>query len=682
MRALLLVLLILPVALGQTQVLEDAPGDATATVADSPAPGVDPAGFDLLSLSVEESRDTFAFTLHMAQIAPPNPTPNDSAFILIDLSHGDRDYRLQLGRDSFTGSNSFWARFQAFDTTRDGYVTLENIPDVVIEEGENTATLEIPRSWLLDRNGAEPAAGRELDQFRVSAVNRGIFSPDFVPPTPRIADRMPDEGYGALAYSVQEGLSQDGSASLECTTPFRASNGEKGTFVYNIKARNDGSEEERFALALRGAPSDWDIILPGDTIRLQAGEVRHFPVIVGVPFAHQHGAVESFVLEMASQTTESVGRVELGLRYLAVPQPAGHHDTLHIHTVASTDSEVVPGGLFKEAPSRAYFNTLEDDEKDDEVGVPPYRGSIAVAEMVQWELFLEPGLEMGLDFDLSRKGEFTARFSDATGLRTASMDGYIEHVRASADGDPLKAIRTTVATIGQTEPQVLGSSTTFETVVHPTRASDLVPFARDVALRMFLNLTFPDARQPSGGDDTSTLLMEGTFTLPLNEYRDSLDDVFNPLAGLQFVNNGPKERLVNPGETVLFNLTVTNSGAVDDSFSLRANGTNEAWARVLGDQEILVPTGTSRPVVVAVSPPEGAPNGDIIDLIVTAASKAEPSLQGNIRVVAVVDDVLDHPDESALVQGLDEDLATPKNAPGLPLLAVLATIAISLRRRL
>ncbi len=131
-------------------------------------------------------------------------------------------------------------------------------------------------------------------------------------------------------------------------------------------------------------------------------------------------------------------------------------------------------------------------------------------------------------------------------------------------------------------------------------------------------------------------------------------------------------------------MTLRNEGAVDDVFRLRVNGTNQDWVRLLGDHQIFVPTGKARPVVVAVVAPEDAPEGDIVDLIVTAASEAEPTVQGQTRVVATVDTVRDHPDESRFLTDVEKQLSKDKESPplALPLVAAAwAVVAVAARRR-
>ncbi len=684
--ALLIVLLLIPASLAQTQVLDDADGDATATLAGAQAPGVDPKGFDLIGLWVSESSRDFTFTLKVKDIDPENPTAQDGGMIDVDFNHADQGYRLRLLRDVGINAMAFRGLFMAYEPGRGDYQARAWI-DPTIDTAEESAAFAIPRDWLLDGNGTAPTVGRELDYFRAFARSNNVFGFGGSPSLVQMRDAMPDTGYGTLPYPIQFGLQQSGHAFLASQTPVRASNGEKGTFVFYVTASNLSPDEDRFDLTVRDVPKDWEITLPGGSLRLGGNESRAFPVLASVPFAHAHGAFENFVLEMKSQTaTSSVGRIELGVRYLATPQPAGHHNHLYLH---SREEAGNPNSLFGMTGGTfvtAYFNTLEVDDNDVGAKTPPFGGQMSAGrQQFNWDLYLEPGLEMGLDFDLNKTGDITVTFSSEVSTYTGVFSGYLVHQRAIVrDNGPSQVIETVVATIPPSSPQSIGQATAFESVIRPTKAADLIPFSEHAALLLRLNVTLQDGPQFIGTSQTDPMLAGGQFTLPLNEYRDSVEGVFNSLAGLKFVNNGPKERSVNPGETVLFNLTLTNDGAVDDVFSLRVNGTNAAWARVLGDQEIFVPTGSSRPVVIAVAAPGDAPHLDVADLVVTAASKAEPTIQGHSRVVALVDDVLDYPDEAHLISDLEKGLKSEKKSPGAPvalLLASLTGLVAALRRR-
>lgn len=677
---LAVVLLLLPTGLAQSQVMEDGEDDAVATLAGgtaAPDGAAETGPYDLVGFFVEEDPRGFKFTVQVRDLAMDAGTFGSGA-VHAQFQHADRTFRVSWYRFESFGVE-YRGELSMYDGGRDGWSPIHRGP-VAMDVAAGLLHFEAPREMLVDGNGTLPQAGRSFDRFQ--SFSQGSSQPfTGFGGSLQITDAMPDQGFGT-PYAVVHGLLQTGHAHLASSSPVRASNGEKGIFVFHVEASNLAKDEARFALAPQNVPEGWDITLPAVTIRLDGNTTRSFPVLVSVPFKHVHGAFEAFTLEMTSQRDpDSVGRLQLGIRYLAIPQPAGHHDRVYFHSRTDAAS---PGffGSVQEAPAVLYMNSLEEDDLDEGLPVAAQQGGGFGTSTWQWDVYLEPGLEMGLDFDRNRTGEIQARFDarDPVGIGAAVLRGQLLHLAGERAPDgTLRGARTTVlADLVPSSPTSVGGDTLLTATVQPTPDSDLVPYGPDVALLLRLRL---EGESTNFGftSDTRPAVLGGEMQLPLNEYRDPVENVLNALAGLSFRHDSAAERKVNPGDTVLFNLTLRNDGAVDDTFSLRINGTNPEWAQILGDPRIFVPTGSQRPVVVAVRPPQDAPQGDVVDLIVTAASHAEPTIQGNIRVLAVIDTLLEHPDESHLVADIDKSLRKGKQSPG-PLVLLPLVLAI-LRRR-
>ncbi len=662
-------------------VLEDSTGDTTSTIVGvAPAVGNDPSALDLVSLAVAEDSDSVDFILEVANLDQENPTPYDGGNVHVEFAHGDTTYRVRFDRDTVSGTPRYWASLWVFDSGRGGFVNQASL-DIGVDLGTSTMTVEVPRPWLVDGNGTAPTAGRSLERFRAFSVNADPFffgQGGFV----QVRDNMPDSGFGDDPYAFVLGIKQSGDARLTSDNPSRASNGEAGTFVYGVRLHNLAPDEALFDLSTASVPNNWEITLPASTIRIPGNASREFPILATVPFAHQHGTFESFHLIAQSRADAgSTGRIELGIRYLEVPQPAGHHDQVYLHTREVAQNQ---GGIrVSTAPATtAFMNTVEDHDRDQNVLVPPGQGQFFQPgqRFFQWNIYLEPGLEMGLDFDVEDAGELSATFSSELGFPASTLSGQLIHEtgQVDRDGDLVSVTETVLADLLPSTAQSIGTSTEFSVVVQPTAEADLVPYSQHAALR--LRLVLQTDGPHAGTMQVIPQLAEGQMRLPLNEYRDSIEGVFNNLAGLSFRHDSAPERLVNPGETVLFNLTLRNDGAVDDVFSLRVNGTNQGWARILGDQSVFVATGAERRVVVAVSPDPDAADGLEADLIVTAISDAEPTVQDNIRIIAIVDDVLDHRDEAHLLQEIDNALTSEKKSPGAFIVPALL-VAWLIRRR-
>lgn len=680
----LAVMLFIPVGAAQVQVLEDPDDDAQATAGGAPVDGADTAHVDLVGLDVSEEPESMLFELRVASLDPDSGAPFERTVFHADFQHRDVPYRIEYIRDTIDGTPRYDARLMMFDPGRGDYIHIDRVDlDVDVEGGAMTS--EVPRHWLLDGNGTAPSIGRELTFFKAFArTQSAVFGSDFSQVV-QVRDAMPDSGFGEAPYPVSHGLPQRGDARLWSDNPVRASNGEKATFVFYVEAENRSPDESLFDLETIDVPEGWEVTLPAPQIRIDGNFSRTFPILVAVPFQHDHGAFEEFVLEMRSQRdSDSIGRVQLGIRYLAIPQPAGHHDRLHFHAREDPSQN---NGLFSPdtSPVIGYMNTLEEDDRAQDVAVPPREGGVnCCLDSYTWRVFLEPGLEMGLDFDRNRTGTVDVRFQADASQDTWALGGRLVHLEGEPgpDGSLRGARETVLADLTPTSPQAISSGTAFEAVLQPTKASDMVPYTKHAALALDLELTSEAGFGGPTTPQTQPMLDGGQMVLPLNEYRDPLQGVFQDLVGVRMLHDSPAERKVNPGDTVLFNLTLTNTGALDDVFDLRVNGTNADWARLLGDQRVFVGTGNDRTVVVAVSPPADAPQGDVIDLIVTAASASDETVQGNVRVVALVDDLVDHPDESHLVRDVEKELSKKKTSPGIGWILPLAPLAwLALRRR-
>ncbi len=670
----------------ETQVLKDDEGDVKADTligVDAPAGTYESSGADLLALSIDEDDANFWFNLAVGSIAPSSETSGSAKFT-IEFWHKDQSYQVVIFRGvNFDGSYNYNAFLQAFDAGRDRFVNVNQLPIEAISATESYL-VTVSRDLLLDGNGTAPVAGRELRLLRVQSQGFSSIGPIVSLDLVSVSDVMPDTGTGD-PYVVQRGLQQTGHAFLNSEDPVRSSNGEEATFVYYVEAHNTRSEVDRFDLESSQVPTGWDITLPAASLRIEGNSSVRFPVLVTTPFVHQHGAFENFILELTSRDNpRAVGRLELGIRYLEVPQPAGHHDTLYIHTREQTDVNAGVFCLGCPPPTRAFMNTVEDYALNEGIGAHSQNAFLGLGDW-DWAVFLEPGLQMGLDFDVSETRPITLNFQVPLTVDNAVLGGSLTHYALVEDSNGAsRFVRTTLANLLETPPQDFQGDVTVETTLVPTPDAEFIQYHRRAALALELHLDGTLLTVGGTEEQTQPKLTGGTLQLPLFEYRDPVDDVFSELAGLTLRHADLAEKFVNPGDSVLFNLTLSNDGAVDDVFEIRVNGTNQEWVRVLGDQRIFVGTGNERHVVIAVSPPADAPDGAVMDLVVTVASVAEPTVQGNVRVVATVDALVDRTDEAFLIQDAESRLKEQRKSPGLGgimVLLVMANMVAAVRRR-
>lgn len=722
--ALLLVALLLvpPPTAGQTpateypsvHLLDDGTADVAVTVADqgTTAPSDRWAALDLKGLDVQEQTEGFQFTLAVASLSPDVPAAPfvEQGSYSLYFHHGDRDFRIQIQSRgiNFAGNQQYIGRVQASDPGQNAFFGVGPDQVVEVDVAAGTFRLTVDRDLLADSNGAAPQPGATLSGFHARSsgllgnVNRGVtVTGGTQAPTPRATDLMPNSGNGTLDFEVKFGVVQTGHARLHSDIPTRASNGEATTFVYQVQAYNSGPDEDRFNLVATGAPSAWQVKLPASQIPIPGNGSVVFPVLVTTPFAHVHGAFQNFVVEMRSQSDPgSVGRVQLGVRYLDPPQPAGHHNTLWLHSTLGPDdpettvaAAVVGTGTF----NSAYFNAGEVDLLDASVPVPPdFRfgptvGADGTPRMTFcWDIPLSPILELGIDMDLDApNGTYSLPFASQLPLLGASVHGEVVRVgppdggftRFGDCGFANAANVTSIMTLGDSAPaDFTGANQVLTGEVGARAEGDYMQYEKGATLLLVLTMTGTRV-DPFLGGDMPKLLPGGILeALPLSEYHDPVNDVF--VSQVELVSDSPQDRAVNPGRSVLFTARLLNNAGTDQAFNLELTGPNHEWARVLGPTRLEVPAGGQAKVNVAVTVPEGTAAGQVADLVLTATSETDLGLRSLLRLFATVEPGTGLPDDSAAIATLDtgEAASTPGLEP-VVLLGALAAVAVVLRRR-
>lgn len=171
------------------------------------------------------------------------------------------------------------------------------------------------------------------------------------------------------------------------------------------------------------------------------------------------------------------------------------------------------------------------------------------------------------------------------------------------------------------------------------------------------------------------------MTLPLEEYHDDVEAYFQAASGVDLYGQGPLRRLVNPGDTVVFNITAENIGEAAATFDLSLTGNQVEWAALLGADSITLSAGETRPIAIALSAPASAADGTLADITLVAAKRDEDHVRSVLRMVGEVDVDVEHADEAVVAQELESALADDKQSPGLPLVALLAVLIGAARRR-
>lgn len=648
---------------------------------------------DLVALHATEKEAAVQLVLQVQDLDNPVRVPvQDDSLYVIDFLHLDQGYRILVYRYVADQDYIFGILFKE-DLAGETRNFVRYLP-VAVDAAAGTMSMSLSRDDLLDRQGASPFPGRTLSGFTVESHLLGsqeafISLGDVIVSHPVDAtDRMPDSGAGKeLPFTM--GLVQSGHAVLWSLAPTRGSNGEEATFVFNVSAQNTGTSEDLFEVRLANAPAAWNVTVPDRFVRIAPGATVAFPVIVSTPFAHQHGLVQKFTVEMHSTSDQgTVGRVALSIRYHSVPQPAGHHPDLFFHTArygAANPFFPVTDAVTSYAGGFTYMNTLESDPQDQKVRVHGYYWGTNCGDCLpgntprsqwRWFVYLSPGLEMGLDFDLTRNGTLSVPIQSKLPLAQAVLGGRLMH--ESYDDSRGEWTSTLVAELAPSAARDLEADTLaeFSFEVKPTKEADLIRHAKRPYLTLALNLT---SARPAlfTGAEAPDLAPGGKLNLPLLEYRDPVDPAFASVGAVRLDASGQADRVLNAGKTALYALEVTSHLDHDQAFDLAVGGIRSGWAQVT-PAAVTVPAGGTATVHVAVQVPATALKGDLVDLIVTAQAKDTPGLRALARLTGIVDPGQAVEDEAALVPAA----ASGAPAPAMALVAgALALAALASRRR-
>lgn len=674
-------LFLAPLAASTTSLtLEDPAGDIDGTV-----PGRD-ASADLLRLEVDE--DPVGFTFHLQTGVPEDDTRTytDGAVLHVQFRHGAFTYRVTLWEFPSPGEQSTWSgELEVRQSPGGGWSRVQSVP---VEAEPGRLGFHLDRDRLVDQDDVVPFRGGSLTDLSVRSQTGGVVT---LYGLEEEKDRMPDAG--AATAPVLFGAAQEGSLRLATDIRFVASNGAATSYLWRINATNLDDAPATATLALSGVDDPLEVRLPYERIALPANGSVEFPVLVTVPFQHAHGAVEAFLLEMRGlDDPASVGRLELGVEYLDVPQPAGHHDTVAFHTrsqggtgiVVSSNGQVIYGSRVV-----GTFNTDREDPWDTDEPLPAQVVDDGPTQQrYGWVQRLDPALRLGIDMELDAVGTLEVPLRSPWALTDATVHGFLGVVARSAytwdaaDYTDLAGV-TVLADAG---PSPMGDLAGEETVtarldVLPRSQAEVFERSDDHHLVLVLWLEGGVTAPVPAAQGHPTLEPGGWMRLPLDEYRDPIDTAFAAPDFLSLRLQGAVERFVAPGGTALYNLTLHNGGNASAFFQTTVSGANAEWARVLGDPRFHLEGNSTAAIQVAVEPPADTPQGTAADIVVETINELDPRMRGLVRLVTTVDGDKAVLDDTEAVQAIDDAAAKDTPAPGLIGLLLLSGAALLARRR-
>lgn len=685
--------LLLPLpALGQEPVVTDDAGDQEVQYVGVDSPLDSHAEIDLLWASFVEQRDSFVVRLGFSSLETGTGS-SGGAFggdvASLRFAYEGKPYSADFYhyRD-LDGAVQVFGYLSEYDAGRDAYAVVEAM-DVEVDTEDRALVGTFARDAVHGPDGAPVNKGGLVTGFWAESYRDvRVFSNSIPAPAVESAyDRMPDEGVAPSRVVMQDGMEQSGHARLWSDEAFRISNGEATTFLYALEAGNQADRRDTFSFSVRDTPAKWTVTFPEERVRIDAESSVQVPVLVTVPFNHEHGKVQSMVVEATSRTDPaSVGRIELGVRYTAVPQPAGHHNTLYIHSGENHPFLGVEGVLDFQDP--AYMNTVEDYEHDTDIATSP-RGFSCTSDGVSYTFHIDlvPGIGMGLDFDLDGTGVFEGEITAQIPSQGTRVSGELHYLPGGDETPAGDGDETVVAVLdpSETAPMEQGETRSFSLLVSPTARADYVKHVPDSVFRFDLTVHDQPPTSLFGCSYVSgqePLLEPGAWLrLPLEEYHDDVEGYFQAASGIDLYTMDPQRRLVNPGATALFNVTAENTGSEDGVFDLELAGSEAAWATLLEGDRLRLGRGEVRDLHIAVAVPADATQGTLADLTLHATAEGYEQARSVVRLVAEVDTEAEHPDDTAAVQALAGSLQAKESpAPGLAFLVALALMAGARRR--
>lgn len=509
-RVILIALLFLASA-SAVEIVSDPIGDVILGSYDNNVPSVYPwPAVDLTAISMGEDADNFYWTVTIAgPPAPGNGNCADSGDLRTFFRYGEARYHVQQGLDlNCNPYGMFWETYGG-DFSRRFIATLD------VEIVDNDITVTIPKLLVLDEGGAPPIEGRWLTHVRGRSFNMAsLGGPDITDPFGGgegdllvVNDDIPDNVEDAGSYQIMSGGTfYGGDIRLLSERPFRASNGGEGVYIYAMTLENRGAAST-FDLALLNTPDQWRIAGP-TSFELDADETFEFQLGIEVPFRHQHGGTDAVTVRVTND--ESWAEMDIGISYLTVPQPAGHHPEVYLHL--SGPGGFAPfggGGTFTMNTTIPEFTRPVSGASDDG----------PTGSTMTWHVCLEGDLKLGLNFT-KELGALTASLSSQQPV-TGAFSGKLMHLGA---GVPLQfchpsafgsRITTDLATIDAVDVSVSAQTPVITTI---TPLATLIPYEAGSTLYVALDFAHDSANIATLGQ---TVITEGAkLILPLGEYRE------------------------------------------------------------------------------------------------------------------------------------------------------------------
>jgi hypothetical protein len=662
------------------------------------------------------------FQIHLrlkALDATQTPFPVGFAMRAVTFAYGDVDWQVRVGACQGGQAQAEVAGCLGF---RDGGARDFRSHITVAAEKDTSSkafVFTIPKDQIFNQDRVPGRFGAEISNISARTYQwyGGLF---FFPggqgdPTGGVqaVDVAPDSGVVDEVFTFAQGSGSHGHLALSSNEPIRVSNGEATTIVYKVDLFNDADKPVNVELSVDGVRKDWSARVPA-LIKLEAQSSLTFPVILALPFTHEHGMTASFTVKARDVAdTNSYSAVDLGVFWTDVPQPSAHHNgQLWFHS-APVDSDnaffsAVPqvGGFYS-----GWINSIEDDPDPaaTDANIGGFPGSSGVGcffgqggptacgvppeNRINWFFPLSPKLLIGLDFEVGRPGRLVVDILPKVSATSAQLSAQLlycdpdaEHMdrRGGLGNDnnngPVQCNQYTIllASGFTTRALTANSAAQFEIPLSVEEAADLLPYKSGANIGLRLSLVTDTPQTVFGTEPRPEFVTKsGELYLPLNEYHDPVAAEFQNVGSLKLEPLSGFEKQVNPGETALFSFNLTNTGKTEQEMLVELEGINHEWATLVTEREFKLPAGGTKTLTISVLPPVDAQETESAELFLVAHSPADESIVTVTRLRATVVTGTDVPDEGAALSVEKTD--TPGLGPAAVFLAIGSLVV--LRRR-
>jgi uncharacterized repeat protein (TIGR01451 family) len=436
------------------------------------------------------------------------------------------------------------------------------------------------------------------------------------------------------------------------------------TVVYDLTLTNTGNAADIYNLSFTGAL--WEVTLSHELVTLAVGESADLTASVLVPADANYGDWDAFTVQAVSQGDDEVSaEVEL-------TTTAGAVYGLNL-TADETELTGLPGDTV------VYDLTLTNTGNASDTFDLSFTGALWDVTLSQDIVYLAAGESadftasvvvpldaMAGDWDAFTVEAVSQADDEITGeVELATTAGSVYGLTLTADEVELSGLPGETVSYDLTLTNTGNAGDTYDLSFTGaewgvTLSQDEINLAAGASAEFTASMVVPLDAMAGDWDAFAVLAVSqgdgavtgqvGLTTTAGSVYGLTLTAVENALSGL-------------PGETVSYDLTLTNTGNAADTFDLSSTGA--MWEVTLSHEDVTLAAGASVEVAVQVTVPGDAGDGDVDSVLVTAASTGSPGLTAEalLTTTSVLSPVASF-DPSTLFTVVGEEVAFTNTSTG------------------